>query len=127
MLALSSVDESKTASAAGLFNFTRTLAGAFAISIGQTYWEHKSAQYHAEMGGTADRFHEVTGALKANGMPDDMALHVLDNMISSQATIIAINHTFQIAALLMVASAFLIWLVPQPRKTPKVSDEAAAH
>ncbi|MGH8236862.1 MAG: hypothetical protein ACREXP_07535 [Steroidobacteraceae bacterium] len=49
--ALASVDESETASAAGLMSFLRTLSGAFATSIVTTAWESNTSVAHAELAG----------------------------------------------------------------------------
>ncbi len=53
-LALASVKEEETASAAGLMNFLRTLSGAFATSLVNTAWEGRTTTNHAELAGLAD-------------------------------------------------------------------------
>ncbi len=53
-LALGSVEEHETASAAGLMNFIRTLSGAVATSIVTTTWEDKTSYMHAELSGLVD-------------------------------------------------------------------------
>jgi len=53
-LALASVEEHETASAAGLMNFIRTLSGAVATSIVTTGWENKTQHMHAELSGMVE-------------------------------------------------------------------------
>src|ERR1700693_1330374 len=48
-LAMGSVNEEATASAAGLMNFVRTLSGAFANSLVTTSWQNRSIRAHAEL------------------------------------------------------------------------------
>ena len=70
-LALGSVEEHETASAAGLQNFLRTLSGAVATSVVQTVWENETSYKHADLVGVIDRSGETTAALAASGMPPE--------------------------------------------------------
>src|SRR4030095_10694699 len=63
-LALASVEEHETASAAGLMNFLRTLSGAVATSLVTTSWESKTQVMHSELAGMVDRTGE--GAHRLN-------------------------------------------------------------
>ncbi|MFX5710064.1 MFS transporter, partial [Acinetobacter baumannii] len=61
-LALSSVNEEETASAAGLMSFCRTMAGAIATSIVNTSWENDATYFHAELSGLVDRSGDAVNA-----------------------------------------------------------------
>ena len=50
-LAMASVDHDEQANAAGLSNFMRTLAGAFATSLVQTGWSNATRQNQTELAG----------------------------------------------------------------------------
>ena len=63
-LALGSVNPPETASAAGLMNFTRTTAGAFAVSITTTAWENAATVHHTDLAGN---LHDPAGAIEALG------------------------------------------------------------
>src|SRR5262245_41185674 len=90
-LALGNVEEREMASAAGLQNFLRTLAGAVATSIVQTSWEDRTNVVHADLVGDVDRTGEAASALAASGMSPDMVRSVLDNLLTGQSVMLATN------------------------------------
>jgi DHA2 family multidrug resistance protein len=49
---------------------------------------------------------------------------VIGSLVDAQATMLAVNHTFMIAAIVLFISAALVWLAPRP-KGPV--DMSAAH
>jgi MFS transporter, DHA2 family, multidrug resistance protein len=122
-LALASVEEHETASAAGLMNFLRTLSGAVATSIVTTGWEDKTSHMHAELAGVVDRSGEVAHTLAASGMNADQTRQALDNMTQSQSVMLATNEIMAIVSLAFFLSALLIWAAPRP--TRKVAMGAA--
>ncbi len=73
-IALASVEEHETASAAGLMNFLRTLAGAVATSIVNTAWENGAQVKHAELAGLVDGSGETMRALAASGFNHEQSL-----------------------------------------------------
>lgn len=110
-LALSSVDESETASAAGLMSFLRTLSGAFATSIVTTEWENKTNYNHAEL-----------AAVITNS--DHIPVAMLDHMVQAQSVMIATNQIFMTLSVVFVFAACVIWLAPRPQRS---ADLSAAH
>jgi DHA2 family multidrug resistance protein len=123
-LALASVDEHETASAAGLMNFIRTLSGAVATSLVTTSWENKTQHMHAELAGMVDRSGEVAHTLQAGGFTPEATRQALDNMTQSQSVMLATNEIMAFVAMAFLFSALLIWLAPRP--TRKV-EMGAAH
>jgi DHA2 family multidrug resistance protein len=117
--ALASVDESETASAAGLMNFLRTLSGAFATSLATTAWESDTAAAHAELAGQIDRSGETTRSLLGSGMDMDSVRSVLDGMTQGQSVMLATNEIMATCALAFCVAALLIWLAP---RTARVID-----
>jgi DHA2 family multidrug resistance protein len=99
VLALGSVDEPETASAAGLMNFLRTLSGAVATSIVQTMWEDHTSMRHADLVGTLDRTGEAARSLADSGMTPDMVNSTLDRMLQSQSVMLATNEIMTLVAL----------------------------
>jgi MFS transporter, DHA2 family, multidrug resistance protein len=122
-LALASVEEHETASAAGLMNFLRTLSGAVATSVVTTSWESKTQRMHAELSGVVDRTGEVAHTLAANGFSPEATRQVLDNMAQSQSVMLATNEIMWVVSLAFFLSALLIWMAPRP--TRKVAMGAA--
>jgi MFS transporter, DHA2 family, multidrug resistance protein len=115
-LALGSVEEHETASAAGLQNFLRTLSGAVATSIVNTSWENDTSVKHAELVGLVDRDGTTTNALIASGMSPDAANSTVDNLLQGQAVMLATNHLMSMVVIAFVAAALIIWLAPKPAR-----------
>lgn len=122
--ALASVDEAETNSAAGLMNFMRTLAGAIATSIVTSYWEDEITRNRAELVGVIDPGQITYNQLIDQGMPEPQALLVLERMVTEQSVMLATNELMLVVALMLIFSAFLIWLVPKPTRT---IDASASH
>jgi DHA2 family multidrug resistance protein len=118
-LALSSVLPAETASAAGLFNFIRTLSGAFATSMVTTFWENDANANHAQMVGDLDRYGDTTRTLVASGLTPEQASVQLDHLLMSQAVILANNQIFQVLVLTLMVAACSIWLAPKPTRIAK--------
>ncbi|MCW5296626.1 DHA2 family efflux MFS transporter permease subunit [Herbaspirillum lusitanum] len=123
-LALSSVEESETASAAGLMSFCRTMSGAIATSLVNTSWENKSIYYHAELAGMVDQFGDVSNALTQAGMSLDQARANMEQMLQSQSIMLSTNHIFMMAAISFGLAAAAVWFAPKPKR---VADTSAAH
>jgi MFS transporter, DHA2 family, multidrug resistance protein len=123
-LALASVDEDETASAAGLMSFCRTLSGAFATSLVTTAWENETNANHSELSGLIDPLHEGARALQNSGIPTEQARAMLDHFVQSQSVILATNHIFFIAACAFSLAACAIWMAPKPTR---VADTSEAH
>jgi DHA2 family multidrug resistance protein len=123
-IALASVEEHETASAAGLMNFLRTLAGAVATSIVNTAWENGAQVKHAELAGLVDGSGETMRALAASGFNHEQSLQAMDQMVQSQAVMLSTNELMQFSSLAFLLAAFLIWLAPRPTRKIELG---AAH
>jgi MFS transporter, DHA2 family, multidrug resistance protein len=116
-LALGSVEPHETASASGLQNFLRTLAGAVATSIVTTSWEDRTSVTHADLVGLVDRAGDTARSLAAQGMSPDMVNNMLDRLLQGQSVMLATNHIVGIVGFVFALSACLIWLAPKPSRT----------
>lgn len=123
-LALASVNEEETASAAGLMSFCRTVSGAFATSLVNTGWENKTAYNHAELAGLTDQSGAVSQLLSQSGMAPDQVLGTMANTLQAQSVMLATNQIFMLAGLAFILAASAIWLAPRPTR---VADTSAAH
>ena len=121
-LALASVEEHETASAAGLMNFLRTLSGAFATSLITTLWDDQITRNHAELVGLSDSDQSVRSLLESSGMAADAVLQSLDRLINGQAVMLATNQIMMAVAIVFLVAASVIWLAPKPSR---VVDAAA--
>ena len=113
-LALSSVEPSETASAAGLSNFMRTMSAAFATSIVTTGWENAASRNHADMAGTLNNPGAVVNTLTNGGMTHAQAIGQLDALTQGQAVMSATDQMFLITSVVFVVAAAVVWLAPKP-------------
>ncbi len=113
-LALASVDPKDMAGAAGLMNFTRTLTGAFAVSVITTQWENGATYNRAEL----------TGIIHPENLPAGSEAGVLDHLVQSQAVMLATNQTFLAVTALFALAGCIVWLAPRP---PKIVAPAGGH
>jgi len=115
-LALGSVDERETASAAGLMNFLRTLSGAIATSVVTTMWEDTTNVEHAELAGLIDPSGDTARALSNSGLSLDGIREVLDRLTQGQSVMLATNEIMGIVAVAFAIAACFIWLAPRPAR-----------
>jgi len=120
-LALGSVEERETASAAGLQNFLRTLSGAFATSVVTTAWEDQTSYRHEELAGLLDRSGETARALSQSGMSPDAVRSTLDNLVQGQSVMLATNEIMLLVAVVFGLSAFVIWVARRPTRAVDLS------
>src|SRR6476660_7325647 len=72
-LAMASVRHDEQANAAGLSNFMRTLAGAFATALVQSGWSNATRFNTNEIVNALERGKDVVDGLIAQGVPADSA------------------------------------------------------
>lgn len=117
-LAMSSVEESETASAAGLMNFVRTISGAFATSLVTTAWQDKSYIAHDRLSGIVDPTGEaaalVAGAPEMTGLA---GRELLNGLTTSQSLLLATNDLMIVIAIIFFISAFAIALAPKAARS----------
>ncbi|QSX34353.1 DHA2 family efflux MFS transporter permease subunit [Shewanella avicenniae] len=123
-IALGCVKPSEMDSAAGLFNFIRTLSGAFATSMVNTAWENETTYVHAELSGLTDRVGVAAQQMQAGGMTHEQTLNSLNWLLQQQSSMIATNQIFMWVAAIFAVGAFAIWLSPKPTHTV---DPGASH
>jgi DHA2 family multidrug resistance protein len=117
-LALGSVRPDQTASAAGLQNFMRTLAGAFATSLATTLWEREAKTAHADL---ASLVHPLP---PSSGFTAEQGRLVLERIVQTESVTLATNAIFWGCTGLFAVAALLVWLAPRPRGDV---DLGAAH
>jgi DHA2 family multidrug resistance protein len=112
-LALRSVNEDETASAAGLQNFLRTATSAFAVSIATVAWDYQSAQARTAMSGLVDRGAYATTTMQAMGLKGDTAIHYLDRMVETQSAMVGLNQVMMVITAAFAVCACLVWFLPK--------------
>src|SRR5450631_2372938 len=110
-LAMGSVDEEETASAAGLMNFVRTISGAFATSLVTTSWQNRSIRAHAELANVVASG-SPPGQLPP-GIDPQMGREMLNNLVNGQSLMLATNGLMMVMAAVFIIAAVSIVLAPK--------------
>jgi DHA2 family multidrug resistance protein len=113
-LAMGSVDEKETASAAGLMNFVRTISGAFATSLVTTSWQDRSYTAHDQLASIVDPARTLSAQIAgAPAMAGQAAREMFNNMVTGQSLLLATNGLMMAIAVVFFVAAFAIVLAPK--------------
>lgn len=115
-IALGAVDEEETAAAAGIANFLRVVAGAFATSLMTTSWENQASAKRAELVGALNQPQSALDGMVTQGFSPDQALRQLEGLVQSQAVMLSTNLMFLTTAVVFAIAATTIWLAPRPKR-----------
>ena len=111
-LAMGSVNEEETASAAGLMNFVRTISGAIATSLVTTSWQNRSIIAHAKLADIVDPSGQVASALPP-GLSGQMVREMLNNLVTSQSLMLATNGLMLVVGAIFIIASVSIVLAPK--------------
>ena len=114
-ISLASVTPAQTASAAGIANFGRTLAGAIATAIVTTYWSNQARTDTSQMSGILNGAPDVMVQMQERGFSHEQARANLEQIVTQQGMAVGTTHLFMVAAVVLVIAASTIWLAPRPR------------
>jgi DHA2 family multidrug resistance protein len=120
-LSLSGLRPDETASGAGLQNFLRTMAIAVSTAVALTIWG--DAQRTAQTG-LVGNIHpdETLRTLQGIGMGMEQARQVIGNMVGQEATTLAVDHTFFVAAVVLFIGAAVVWIAPRAKPQADISN-----
>jgi DHA2 family multidrug resistance protein len=96
-------------------NFLRTLSGAMATSIVTTAWEDRTNVLRNDLVGKIASPDQI--ASMAGDMNESLTLSLLDQLLQSQAVMLATNHIFLVVSCTFAFAAMAIWLAPKPHAT----------
>jgi MFS transporter, DHA2 family, multidrug resistance protein len=111
-LAMGSVNEEETASAAGLMNFVRTISGAIATSLVTTSWQNRSIIAHAKLADIVDPSGQVASVLPP-GLSGQMVREMLNNLVTSQSLMLATNGLMLVVGAIFIIASVSIVLAPK--------------
>jgi DHA2 family multidrug resistance protein len=114
-LAMASVDHDEQANAAGLSNFMRTLAGAFATSLVQSGWSNATRRNEGELVNAMQHGKTAVDTMLIHGIPLENARALLWQVIEGQSVMLATLNMFGVIAVCLGFAATIIWLVPKPK------------
>ncbi len=116
-ITLSGTPEAKLASASGLFNFTRILAGGFGTSIFINLWTRRETLHQSllvEYLTKYDLSRDIFSFFKNVGISDNYYPQLTLNLVMNQAYMLATNDVFFIAAFLYFSLILLTWFAKPP-------------
>jgi DHA2 family multidrug resistance protein len=116
-LAMGSVDETETASAAGLMNFVRTISGAFATSLVTTSWQDRSYIAHAELTNVVDPKGQAVMLLKQGGVLTQAGRELLNMAVTGQSLILATNGLMVVLGIVFLIASVAITLAPKAMRS----------
>ena len=113
-LALGAVRPDEIASAAGLMNFVRTMAGAIGASLAVTIWDDHTKLSRSEMVANL-HVESAQQDLMQQGFSSEKALGVISSLVDKEALTLSVNHVFLIFAMIFIFASLIIWLCPKPK------------
>jgi DHA2 family multidrug resistance protein len=119
-LSLSGLRPDETASGAGLQNFLRTMAIAVSTAIALTIWGDAQRTAQTDLVGNLHP-DETLNTLQSAGMGMEQARQVIGNMVGQEATTLAVDHTFFVAAIVLFVGAAVVWLAPRAQPQADMS------
>jgi len=115
---ISGLPPNRIASATGLANALRTLAGSFATSITTTWWDRREALHQANLTENITSFHPAArGAveqLNQLGLSGDRSFAAIEQTLVQQAYMLATNELFWLWGWMLLAFIPMIWLARPP-------------
>ncbi len=117
-MSLSSVPAQDVASAAGLANFLRILAGSFGTSLSITLWGRRGSVHYSQLVEHLDVSNPVAtqalDRLHSLGLSDHGALAALSHIVTKQAFMLATDDIFWISGWMFVGLIVLVWFAKPP-------------
>ncbi|MFZ3321420.1 MAG: DHA2 family efflux MFS transporter permease subunit [Usitatibacter sp.] len=115
-IALSNIPPEQIASASGLYNFLRILAGGAGTSIATSLWQRREALHHAQLTEQITAYSPATTQYLAQLPAGDptAALAAIDRTIGGQAYSMATSDLSWAAAWIFLALIPLLWVARPP-------------
>ncbi|MBS0290104.1 MAG: DHA2 family efflux MFS transporter permease subunit [Proteobacteria bacterium] len=114
----SGLKNEKIASAAGLSNFMRILAGSFGTSITVTLWNHRESVHQSNLVENLTNYHEpmaiVISKLQEIGFIGNANYAQIMKIIIQQAYMMSTNDVFWISGYCFLGLLILIWFAKPP-------------
>jgi MFS transporter, DHA2 family, multidrug resistance protein len=114
-LALGAVREDEVASAAGVMNFLRTVAGAVGTAIVTTLWYDGAQGIRAQLSGVLNGAEATMQSLQAKGYTAEQSRQIVSQLVDGQSNALATGSVFVMAAMIFAAAASIVWLAPRPK------------
>jgi DHA2 family multidrug resistance protein len=115
---LSGVSSAELASASGLSNFVRTMAGSIATALTVLTWNRRTDFHHAVLSenirSSAGAWNAYQSQLGDRGVGGTNALQYVDHVISGQAATLGVNDLFHVLAWMCLLLIPFVWFARPP-------------
>jgi MFS transporter, DHA2 family, multidrug resistance protein len=115
---MSDVPPHELASASGMSNFMRTMAGSFSTAITVWIWNRRTDYHHAvlteHIRNSANAWTQYQSQLATQGVSGTGASEYVNLIITNQASTLAVNDVFNMLAIMYVFLIPLVWLARPP-------------
>ncbi len=111
-ISLKGLPTDKVASASGLINFLRTIAGAVATAVVVAYWNSETAVARAMLVPTIKEGGEL---FERPVLSMERTIETIDMLAQQQGMMLAANNVSLVLGAIMLATAGFIWLLPRSK------------
>jgi DHA2 family multidrug resistance protein len=115
---MSGVASNELASASGVSNFTRTMAGSFSTAVTVWVWNRRSDYHHAvlteHINNASHSWTQYQAQLGTHRIGGAGATEFVNQVISSQASTLGVNDVFNMMGLIFLILIPFIWFAKPP-------------
>jgi DHA2 family multidrug resistance protein len=115
---LSGIPPSELASASGLSNFMRTMAGSIATAVTVLIWNRRTDYHHAvlteHIRSSAGAWTQYQADLAARGITGAGRFQYVDQLITNQAMTLGVNDVFHVLGWMYLLLIPFLWLAKPP-------------
>ena len=123
VVALVGLPAAKLASATGIFNFARMLAGSLGTAIGVTLWDERAIFHRSRLAenlsGDSPLYQQTMALLAARSGDPESALAAVEGAVQVQARTMALNDLNFLCVVAILVAAALPWLLPSDTRPPE--------
>jgi MFS transporter, DHA2 family, multidrug resistance protein len=115
---MSGVTSNELASASGVSNFVRTMAGSFSTAITVWIWNRRSDYHHSvlteHINSASHSWAQYQAQLSAHGISGANAAGFVNQVITSQASTLGVNDVFNMLGLMYIVLIPTVWFAKPP-------------
>lgn len=138
-MALAGLRGTELAQATGLSNIMRQLGSAIGVALINIYLEHEKSMVRGNMVGHINQYNEIAservagiaGTFSAAGYPPDESMEasykMVDQLLTKQEYLVSYNHVYIAAALFLLVSIPIIFMIRSPRKNDDTGQDMSMH
>lgn len=115
---MSNIKPYELASASGLSNFLRTIAGSISTAVSIWLWNDREDFHHAvlteHIRPDSPGWNQTQQTLNSLGVPDTQSLAYVERVITQQASTLAVNDVYVMFAVIFVLLIPIVWFAKPP-------------